>query len=204
MGHHHLLAPPDARDDEPLPYRLRKHCHALAFDGGIGYYILPHEGAVVGSAIAQLQVVVAYAEAAQQGYDNDYPEHTHRIGDGCGKGGTVGKRVGVLHHLLCGSEGRRVGGCATHHTHHVGDGFAETSRQHHCQQRAGEHYCQAPRIEGHTLLAQRTEEVGAYVQPESIDEEHQTEGLAVVEHIAVDRKPYASGNDTHEKDKCYA
>ena len=53
-------------------------------------------------------------------------------------------------------------------------------------------------------MHERTEEVGADVQTQRINKEHEAERLAVRQHLLVYRKPYVAGKDADEEYKSNA
>ena len=138
---------------------------------------------------------------ADEKQGQDYPHHTHRVGEGAAQGGAVGLLSEQLERLLGGTQGRGVGRGAAQNARHAGHGDSESVAQPYGGSGAERDDRDGGEQQAHAVGAHRAEETGSHLQPEGIDEQHEAETLDVGQHRRVDRQSAVSGQNPHEEDE---
>ena len=81
---------------------------------------------------------------AKQYHGEDDANYTERISDGTAECGAAARYVCGDKSLLCGTEGRRIGGGTAEDADHIGDGYARNQTQHEGHDRSEEDDSEAP------------------------------------------------------------
>ena len=143
-------------------------------------------------------------EFAQNDHCNDHAKHPQRIGNGSGKGHTSAAHSQVAQCLSGCTEGRCIGSCTAKQTYHVGQVDACERYQQQSKECSYNDNNKTPYVECHAFMTQRTEEIGPYMQTETIDKHGQTEGFSIVKYRGINAETKVPGKDTHKENECNA
>ena len=135
---------------------------------------------------------------------DDDAHYAERICHGAAQSGPVDRKMHLLQGLLGRAESRSIGGGPAEDAYHVRHLHPASVCDADSHKSAKQNHPEAKEIELHSPLAEGTEESGAYLKAQLIDEKGKPETLGEVEHLRVDGESDMSGQNTDEEDKRHA
>lgn len=139
--------------------------------------------------LGRCEVLRPHPQPAHDEDGQNHPYDAQRIGHRAAQRRAVGGNPQLVERLLRRTERRRVGRRAAQHAHHFGQRHGGDAAQQHRHAGSDGDDAQPLQVEPHAAPVERAEETGPHLQPERVDEEHQSETLGVFEHRLIDRQP---------------
>ena len=204
MRHDDLSVAPYTADDETAVGHLRDGSEGLAFQCRIDCDKLSHVGVIFVCRQMRLQVGGLHKELAHDDHGQNDTHDTQRIGDGTAQGGASTLQSHLLQGLLGGTQSRRIGSGSAKNTNHVGHVHGQNVAQKDGHERTRKDDGQPPEVELDTFVAQRTEEVGAYIEAKRVDKHGESEALGKEQDVVIERETIVTADDTDEENKGYA
>lgn len=140
-------------------------------------------------------------------YGDDAQNHaydTQRVGQCTAQRGVVAVQLHLREHLLCRTERRGVGRGAAQDACHVAHGNTGRIAEPYGQCRTCQDDERGERNQPDAARAERTEETGADLQSQCIDEEYEPETFGESQHRRIDRESEMARCDADEENERHA
>lgn len=199
-----LPGTPKAGDDEMVVAVCRDVADAFADDAGVGNLEFDDEDILFMFGVRLRNVRGPGEEFA---YGDDAQNHaydTQRVGQCTAQRGVVAVQLHLREHLLCRTERRGVGRGAAQDACHVAHGNTGRIAEPYGQCRTCQDDERGERNQPDAARAERTEETGADLQSQCIDEEYEPETFGESQHRRIDRESEMARCDADEENERHA